>query len=674
MQISIIKVFTLLSIFIVAVQCGGSGSSAPATVSNIDLTIDTGNIKPKPKLRSKWAYTLKKFGKENRVAFEIYEINSNVWSELQMNDGIEVNRRSIFYNVINGLTHIEQQRDSNILYSFDTPGARSWLDRTELPYSEVIRMGTLSSSGIGSFYRRRDFTFVQDEVLSFPNTSTTTYQMKIIYSFSNDNTSFEVYDTRQQWINDSYGVVKEVYFENNAEVTLELVSFEENSHNDIVINGDYVSSINYPVVMSKAGLNNNIQEALLREIYHLNRNYSEVQNKQEIVVSLAQGLHLYKKLYLYPEKLPNNLSEINTLEQYIDSVNQKDQFTYYFSPEEYSTFLGSVTGETSVIGIQLSKSNGLSFSNSDIIEENQLMIKNVLPLTRGWMDGLQNNDIIHKISGNTVTGLTYEKMREKLPKNESQNVELEILRNGATIIVNTASENHISKMLSDNIMYVNIRKFTETTGSEVKKDIETLVEQNGTPEGLIIDLRYNSGGSSAGTRVLLDYLIDLDSPINENIIYSIKGSTEKFYFGNYETTNMFKLDKSKVVVLINGDSASASEITSGTLQFYGLATIIGMKSFGKGVSQTLRQFLDGSGAAITYRQLLVAGQKDYHGSGIDVDIESSTNPVSVNDDKQLTQAINFIKTGSTTKPRFKTNVKESKISYKSLITKKLLIY
>ncbi len=657
------SLFTLFFTTIIAMACGGS-SGSDSTASTQNLKVDTGNIQPQPLLRSKWVYTYKKFNIDTRIVFEITALDATKWTRLQINEGIVVDQRTFHFKVNNGLTYYNQLETASAFFSYDKLGQRAWINASEFPYSEILKVATLSSAGINTFSERKDYTLIGTESLSVGGVNTSAMHTAVISSISNSSNEFQVQDSREQWLNDTYGMVKETFTENSIPVEMNLLSYEENAHADINIDGLIISKTNSQFTIEKSSLiPTSTPESLIREIYTLASQYPENISKSKVGLAFAQNSHLYHRYYLNSNLLPTDLSNIHSVEEYVAHVNKNDPFTFFFSVDALSNFLNSITGETSIIGLQMTHSNGTNLSDDTVLASGELKISKVLPLTRGWQDGIQDGDLLMTINGNTIANLKFSEIKAMLPSTESQTVDLSFNRSGNTINVQTASENHISKMLGGNIAYINIRKFTETTGSEVKKDIDDLIVNNTTPSGMILDLRYNSGGSARGTRILLDYMLDFDTPINSNIIYSVKNSDEKYYFGSYSNDSMFKLANGKLVVLINDSSASASEITAGVLKQYSNALLLGDKSFGKGVSQTIRKLIDGSGVAITFQELIVAGNLAYHDSGFNPDIRFTTEPGSISNDLQLNAALEYISTGNVTgsnKPLNKTLQKASK--------------
>jgi carboxyl-terminal processing protease len=643
----------------IAMQCGGSSSDSSASSSA--FVIDTGNIKPKPQLRSKWVYDYTKYGEKTRIAFEITSINGTFWTKTQINEGVIVDQKTYHYKVDNGLTYYSQLETSRAFFAFEDNGQRAWITESEFPFSEIFKVASLSNAGIHTFSERNDYTLLGSEILNQGSINTLTNHIAKITSVANTEDVFEVQDSREQWINDTFGMVKETLNENGIPSQMLLTSYEDNADQHINIDGLTISSNTGSLVLEKSALiPATTPDAFFREIFTLASNYTENINKGKVSVSFAQNSHLFHRYYLNQNLLPSDLSNINSVEEYVTHIAQNDPFAFYFSPEAFNNFLTSLTGETSIIGLQMAHVDGSELTVDTVLSSGQIKILKVLPLSRGWNDGIEDGDLLMTINGNTFDNKKFSEIKELLPTSEAEQVDLGLERNGSNLTIQTASENHISKMLSNNIAYISIRKFTETTGSEVKKDIDDLIINHSTPSGLIMDLRYNSGGSARGTRILLDYMIDLDTPQNTNIIYSVKDSEEAYYFGSESEDKMFDLAQGKLVVLVNDSSASASEITAGTLKQYQNALLLGDKTFGKGVSQTIRKLIDGSGVAITFQELKVAGNIAYHESGFSPDIAYTTAPSSVASDSQLDAAIEYISTGNITgvsKPSLKTRNK-----------------
>jgi carboxyl-terminal processing protease len=166
-------------------------------------------------------------------------------------------------------------------------------------------------------------------------------------------------------------------------------------------------------------------------------------------------------------------------------------------------------------------------------------------------------------------------------------------------------------MVDDKIGYIRISQFIDNSDEQFEAAIEDLESQG--MEALIIDVRDNPGGMLTTVVNICDYLLPegvivYDEDRDGNIIDS------------YESTDDESFDK-PMVVLTNGESASASEILTGALKDYGVATIVGENTFGKGIVQSVIPLSDGSAVKLTTAKYFTPNGNDIHGVGIAPDIE-----------------------------------------------------
>jgi carboxyl-terminal processing protease len=163
---------------------------------------------------------------------------------------------------------------------------------------------------------------------------------------------------------------------------------------------------------------------------------------------------------------------------------------------------------------------------------------------------------------------------------------------------------------------------------------------------VILDLRQNGGGSLSGALYLTDFLAP--SATNNQVLFSLQqqSQTTDYNFGSYGS-DLNITDPDKLVILVDGSSASASEITSAALKDLGIATLMGGTTYGKGVGQSVVGLLDGSGIYITSFELLSPLGNSWHNVGVIPDYSLNTTlPATPADDTMLQAAIDFLETGS----------------------------
>lgn len=312
-----------------------------------------------------------------------------------------------------------------------------------------------------------------------------------------------------------------------------------------------------------------------------------------------------------------------------------DPYTEYFPKEEMEEYTEEALGHYSGIGIYMVKDT----------ETNSIMVLSPIKGGPAEAAGILPGDIITKVDGVAYTGDQMNEASNKIKSGESgSTVTLEILRDGETIEIEVKREevkvNHVeAEMLENtNIGYVKIPTFDEGCAEEFKTKVEELVAQG--MQSLIIDLRNNGGGIVGEATDIADYLL----PKGEDILITLdKDGKEEI---TKSTKDAIIGEDVRVVVLTNEYTASASEILAGALKDYQRATIIGTKTYGKGVIQVLKQFTDGSGIKITVNEYNTPKRNKINEVGISPDIEvelpeEEQNKLSVDREKdtQLQRAI-----------------------------------
>jgi carboxyl-terminal processing protease len=267
-------------------------------------------------------------------------------------------------------------------------------------------------------------------------------------------------------------------------------------------------------------------------------------------------------------------------------------------------------GEFGGLGIEVTMEDGL--------------IKVVAPIdeTPAAKAGIMANDIITHLDDEPVQGLTLNQAVEKMRGPVNTKIKLKVMRKGQDKPVEVAITRDVIRVrsvrsrLEDDVGFIRITQFNEQTTEGLKKAIADLSAQAGDKlKGFIIDLRNNPGG-------LLDQAISVsDAFLEKGEIVSTRGR-------NAEETQRFNsragdLTKNKpIIILINGGSASASEIVAGALQDHRRATVIGTRSFGKGSVQTIIPLGTNNGAlALTTARYYTPSGKSIQAQGVTPDIE-----------------------------------------------------
>lgn len=283
-----------------------------------------------------------------------------------------------------------------------------------------------------------------------------------------------------------------------------------------------------------------------------------------------------------------------------------DEYTEYYTPEEmdqeYSTAMGNYVG----IGIYM------------IVNYEEGTITVIEPMEGSPAEevGLKAGDLITKVEGEEVTAENVNEMSNKIKGEEGTKVKLEITsEDGSTKEVDVERRrievSHInSRMLENNIAYIQILDFDGGTAEEFKENYENLKNQGAT--SLIIDLRDNGGG-------VVDEAIDILEMICD------KGSTLLIETNKAGDETITKSQENPIIdvpimVLVNENTASASEILAGALKDNNKATIIGTTTYGKGVIQTLMRLSDGSGLKVTTEEYCTPSKNKINKIGIEPDI------------------------------------------------------
>lgn len=312
----------------------------------------------------------------------------------------------------------------------------------------------------------------------------------------------------------------------------------------------------------------------------------------------------------------------------------EDPYSTYFTKEEYEEVMTKSSGTYCGIGASVRQD---AKTGAIII---------VSPFKGGPAEkaGILPEDIIYKVDEKEVTGEDLSEVVSKMKGEEGTTVELSLLR-GNEIIDVTLTRKQVenptveAKMLKkEKIGYIKVSGFEEVTAKQFRDALEEL-EANGE-KGLIIDLRGNGGGR-------LEVVVDmLDRMLPEGVIVSTK--TKEGKGEEYRSTDKEKFEK-PLAVLINGNSASASEVFAGAIQDYKIGKLVGTTSFGKGIVQTVFKLNDGSAVKLTTSEYFTPNGRNIHGKGLEPDVEveldtklSKKITIEESEDNQLMEAIDVV--------------------------------
>ena len=293
-------------------------------------------------------------------------------------------------------------------------------------------------------------------------------------------------------------------------------------------------------------------------------------------------------------------------------LSNLDPHSAYLGPEAFAELQESTSGEFGGLGIEVGTEDG--------------NIKIVSPIddTPASKAGIQAGDFIVKINGQPTRGLTMTEAVDKMRGKVGQKITLTLVRNGGTPFDVTLTRANIqvksvkAQLLEDGYGYIRITQFQVKTGEEVASALSKLRRENGNKKlkGIILDLRNNPGG------VLQSAVEVVDHFITKGLIVYTKGRIANSEL-RFSATGKDLSENVPLVVLINGGSASASEIVAGALQDQKRGVVMGTTSFGKGSVQTVLPLNNDRALKITTALYFTPNGRSSQAQGIVPDIEVS---------------------------------------------------
>lgn len=284
----------------------------------------------------------------------------------------------------------------------------------------------------------------------------------------------------------------------------------------------------------------------------------------------------------------------------------EDPYSTVFTKKEWIAYNNQLNGVYAGVGMLLAQDKNTKLVKGIKVYDNSPAAK----------AGLKAGDIILEIDGVSAEGLSVEEVAAKVRGEQGTTVKLKIYRDGEQLEFSIIREQlkvpSVSGSLinNNNTLYIEITSFTDTTAKELA---QLLAAYPNLPDSIILDLRDNGGGLVEASREVAKYFIP-----GGVVLYEV-GRDEK----DVQTLSVddSKFLNKKLVVLVNGNTASASEILTGAIQDHQSGTVIGEQTYGKGVVQSMFSLPNGGVLKLTTRRYLTPNRRDINDEGLTPDIE-----------------------------------------------------
>lgn len=320
---------------------------------------------------------------------------------------------------------------------------------------------------------------------------------------------------------------------------------------------------------------------------------SEVEGKLNAIDSVLESF--------YFGDVDDETAKDNIYKAYLSSYG--DKYTMYYTADEYKALKESTNGKFYGIGAvcQLSGEGGV-------------LLVDVYDNGAGYQAGLRSGDRVVNVDGRDITDMELSSAVALIKGDKGTSVTLEVIRGTERLTFSAVRDAVEAKtvsytLLDNNIGYLSISQFEEVTTKQFKAAVEDLQSQG--MKGLVIDIRNNPGGLLDTVVGMLKYML----PDGLIVYTEDKQGNRKEYKG--QDNDEFNLP---LAVIVNGNSASASEIFVGAIQDYGKGTIIGTQTYGKGIVQTVKPLTDGSAIKFTIAKYFTPKGQDIHGKGVTPDM------------------------------------------------------
>ncbi len=343
-----------------------------------------------------------------------------------------------------------------------------------------------------------------------------------------------------------------------------------------------------------------------------------------------EAMDTYVREHYYLDELDEDHIMDGILKGYVNGLD--DPYSRYMTADEYSSLMTKEAGQQVGIGVTIT-----------FTEDSVFLITNVDENSPAEKAGLQEGDFITAVEGQAISDLGYEEAVNQVRGEEGTAVVLTIRHEDAekdvritrhTYEVSTVS----SQMLDNQIGYIRITAFRENSSNQFQDALDSLVSAGA--QGIIFDVRDNGGGVLTALEKMLNPL--LPTGVIATATYQ-GGRTEDIV--TVTDTNELNLP---MVVLVNGNTASAAELFSASLRDFKSVKLVGTQTFGKGIMQSTVKMTDGGGLTLTVATYQTTRSDNYHGVGLAPDImieageNTDINAVDPDTDPQLSTAIDVL--------------------------------
>ncbi len=315
----------------------------------------------------------------------------------------------------------------------------------------------------------------------------------------------------------------------------------------------------------------------------------------------------------------------STLAGYMEGLN--DVYSVYYTPEEFADTMEDGDGRFVGIGVSVQQS----------VETMDITVMTVYPGSPAEKGGMQEGDILTGVDGESIQGMDLSEVVKMIRGEIGTSVVVTVYRDheflDLTMIRDQIAKQTVEyEMKEDQMGYIRLTEFDDVSVEQMKEALEDLQSQG--MKSLILDLRNNPGGLLTSVVSIADFFL----PECNIFYYKDKQGKET----KYDSTEN-QICTVPMTILINGNSASASEVLAGSLKDHNRAILVGEQSFGKGIVQSFVSLSDGSAVKLTTAHYFTPNGTDIHGVGITPNRELEDDPETKDLDEQLQAAIDQLK-------------------------------